>query len=36
MSERFDTFTAGAKRVLALAQEEAQRFSHTSIGTEHL
>ena len=36
LSERFDKFTAGAKRVLVLAQEEAQRFNHNYIGTEHL
>jgi len=32
----FDRFTGGAKRVLALAQEEAIRFKHNYIGTEHL
>jgi PPOX class probable F420-dependent enzyme len=36
MSERFDKFTPGAKRVLVLAQEEAQRLNHNYIGTEHL
>jgi ATP-dependent Clp protease ATP-binding subunit ClpC len=36
MSERFDKFTAGAKRVLVSAQEEAQRFNHAYIDTEHL
>ena len=36
MSDRFDKFTTGAKRVLTLAQEEAQRFNHNYIGTEHL
>jgi ATP-dependent Clp protease ATP-binding subunit ClpC len=34
--ERFDKFTERAKRVLSLAQEEAQRFNHNYIGTEHL
>ena len=33
---RFDKFTERARRVLALAQEEAQRFNHNYIGTEHL
>jgi ATP-dependent Clp protease ATP-binding subunit ClpC len=34
--ERFDTFTERARKVLSLAQEEAQRFNHNYIGTEHL
>ena len=34
--DRFDTFTQRARTVLALAQEEAQRLSHPSMGTEHL
>lgn len=34
--DRFDKFTERAKRVLSLAQEEAQRFQHNYIGTEHL
>jgi len=33
---RFDKFTERARRVLSLAQEEAQRFQHNYIGTEHL
>jgi excisionase family DNA binding protein len=33
---RFDKFTEQARRVLALAQEEALRFKHNYIGTEHL
>src|SRR5205085_7899742 len=33
---RFDLFTKRAHHVLALAQEEAQRFQHDYIGTEHL
>jgi hypothetical protein len=38
MSDRdqFDAFTERARRVLSLAQEEAQRFQHNYIGTEHL
>ena len=36
MADRFDKFTARARRVLTLAQEEAQRFNHNYIGTEHL
>src|SRR5205823_2407967 len=36
MADRFDTFTERARRVLSLAQEEAQRLGHSSIGTEHL
>src|SRR5438105_9761975 len=36
MSDRFDKFTERAKKVLLLAQEEAQRFNHNYIGTEHL
>src|SRR5207245_8630189 len=34
--DRFDKFTKRARKVLALAQEEAQRFHHNYIGTEHL
>lgn len=33
---RFDRFSDQARRVLTLAQDEAQRFSHPYIGTEHL
>ena len=36
MAERFDKFTERARKVLQLAQEEAQRFNHNYIGTEHL
>ncbi len=36
MADRFDKFTERARRVLSLAQEEAQRFNHNYIGTEHL
>jgi ATP-dependent Clp protease ATP-binding subunit ClpC len=34
--DRFDKFTERARKVLSLAQEEAQRFQHNWIGTEHL
>src|SRR5262249_55512444 len=34
--DRFDKFNADARRALSLAQEEAQRFQHNYIGTEHL
>jgi ATP-dependent Clp protease ATP-binding subunit ClpA/predicted ester cyclase len=33
---RMDDFTERARTVLQLAQEEAQRFSHNYIGTEHI
>jgi ATP-dependent Clp protease ATP-binding subunit ClpC len=36
MADRFDKFSERARRVLTLAQEEAQRFNHNYIGTEHL
>jgi ATP-dependent Clp protease ATP-binding subunit ClpC len=36
MSSRFEKFTERARRVLTLAQEEAQRFNHNYIGTEHI
>src|SRR6185437_15892664 len=36
MNERFDKFTERARKVLTLAQEEATRFNHNYIGTEHL
>jgi len=36
MADRFDKFTERARKVLTLAQEEAQRFNHSYIGTEHL
>jgi excisionase family DNA binding protein len=35
-SARFDKFTARARRVLRLAQEEAIRLNHQYMGTEHL
>jgi ATP-dependent Clp protease ATP-binding subunit ClpA len=34
--DRFDKFTEQARKVISLAQEEAQRFQHNYIGTEHL
>ena len=34
--DRFDRFTERARRVLTLAQEEAYRFKHDYIDTEHL
>src|SRR6266851_5126188 len=34
--DRFDKFTERARKVLSLSQEEAQRFQHHYIGTEHL
>jgi ATP-dependent Clp protease ATP-binding subunit ClpA len=35
-SRRFDRFTERARAVLTYAQEEATRFNHNYIGTEHL
>jgi ATP-dependent Clp protease ATP-binding subunit ClpA len=35
-SARFDKFSKRAQSVLALAREEAARFNHNYIGTEHL
>jgi ATP-dependent Clp protease ATP-binding subunit ClpA len=35
-SGNFDRFTERARTVMQLAQEEAQRLQHNSIGTEHL
>jgi ATP-dependent Clp protease ATP-binding subunit ClpC len=32
----FERFTERAKKVLTLAQEEADRSHHSYIGTEHL
>src|SRR5260370_4563850 len=32
----FETFTERAKKVLALAQEEAEKSHHSYIGTEHV
>ena len=36
MGSRFEKFTERARRVLSLAQDEAQRFNHNYIGTEHI
>ena len=36
MTSRFEKFSERARRVLSLAQEEAKRFEHSYIGTEHL
>ncbi|MBX3071946.1 MAG: ATP-dependent Clp protease ATP-binding subunit [Thermomicrobiales bacterium] len=36
MAQQFDKFTERALKVLTLAQDEAERFNHNYIGTEHL
>ena len=36
MTSRFEKFSERARRVLSLAQEEAKRFNHNYIGTEHM
>ena len=36
MTDRFDRFTERARKTLQFAQEEAQRFNHNYIGTEHI
>ena len=36
MNDRLDKFTERAKKVLVYAQDEATRFNHNYIGTEHL
>jgi len=36
MSNKMERFTQRARRVLSLAQEEAERMQHSQIGTEHL
>ncbi|WP_119069834.1 ATP-dependent Clp protease ATP-binding subunit [Aggregatilinea lenta] len=36
MSNKMERFTQRARRVLSLAQEEAERMQHNYIGTEHL
>ncbi|MFL2640059.1 MAG: ATP-dependent Clp protease ATP-binding subunit [Dehalococcoidia bacterium] len=36
MTSRFEKFSERARRVLSLAQEEAQHFNHNYIGTEHV
>ena len=35
MADKFEKFTERARKVFSLAQEEAQRFNHNYIGTEH-
>jgi ATP-dependent Clp protease ATP-binding subunit ClpC len=36
MASRFEKFSERARRVLTLAQEEAQHLNHSYIGTEHI
>ncbi len=36
MASRFEKFSERARQVLKLAQEEAQHFNHSYIGTEHI
>jgi len=36
VNDKFEKFTERARKVLSLAQDEAQRFNHNYIGTEHL
>jgi ATP-dependent Clp protease ATP-binding subunit ClpC len=36
MASRFEKFSERARRVLTLAQEEAQNLNHSYIGTEHI
>jgi ATP-dependent Clp protease ATP-binding subunit ClpC len=36
MADKLDRFSKRARRVLTMAQEEAQRLNHNYIGTEHL
>ncbi|MBI4297128.1 MAG: ATP-dependent Clp protease ATP-binding subunit [Chloroflexi bacterium] len=36
MASRFEKFTERARKVLSLAQEEAQRLNNNYIGTEHI
>ena len=36
MASRFEKFSERARKVLTIAQEEAQRLSHNHIGTEHI
>ncbi len=36
MASRFEKFSERARRVLTLAQEEAQSLNHSYIGTEHI
>ena len=32
----YDTFTDRARKVIALAHQEAQRFNHDHVGPEHV
>ena len=36
MASRFEKFSERARRVLTLAQEEAQHLNHSYIDTEHI
>ena len=36
MAERYEKFSERSRRVLSFSQEEALRFNHNYIGTEHL
>jgi len=36
MSQKLERFTQRARRVLSLAQQEAERMKHGYIGTEQL
>ncbi len=36
MASRFEKFSERARRVLTLAQEEAQHLNHSYIDSEHL
>ncbi|GHO89333.1 hypothetical protein KSZ_73390 [Dictyobacter formicarum] len=36
LTDRFDRFTERARKVMTLSREEAHRFQHNYIGTEHL
>ncbi len=36
MASRFEKFSERARRALSFAQEEAQRFNHNYLGTEHI
>jgi len=36
VANRFEKFSERARRVLTLAQEEAEHFNHSYIGTEHI
>ena len=35
-SKNWERFTQRARRVLSLAQEEAERLNHSYIGSEHV